>query len=94
MAITTTTDFFQRVRLAGDPHAHPEIVPGAEGGRHRSQPVVAVVPAALLEPQHAERKVKLIMDDGGLDEIAGQTPQPPPTTDGEQVVEGEEEGQQ
>jgi hypothetical protein len=43
--------------------------------------------------REVEPSVKLIMNDGGLDEIAGQPPQPPPTTDGEQAVVGEEGGQ-
>jgi hypothetical protein len=49
--------------------------------------------------REVEPSVKLIMDDGGLDEIAGQPSpapadgSPPGQTDGEQAVDGEEGGQ-
>ncbi len=40
----------------------PVEVAGAERGAHRPQPVVAVVAAAELDPQRAERDVELVVD--------------------------------
>ena len=50
-------------RRTADSDPRPQVVTGAEGGGHRPQAVVAVVSAAQLQPDRAEREVQLVMDD-------------------------------